>query len=253
MSKKPFKLLIVLITYNRLNYTKKTLKTLRHTIDDTTDYFIVAVDNNSTDGTQQYLRSCNERGLIDEVICNPENYYPGKACNIGYQAGLELYSDATHLMRLDNDMQLKKGWDLAIRDYFNAIPELGQLGYDHEAIEDPRADLNAMTINGKTVNPYPGCIGGPSVIRRRVWDDGLRYDETPWTNDGYENIVHEQEDYRFSKAIQEAGWLFGHMQEEFGRTFANKGNWHEYPDYYKKTMAERGYKGEYAFLWEDEK
>jgi hypothetical protein len=40
-------------------------------------------------------------------------------------------------MRLDNDMELKKGWDHTVLEYFRAIPELGQLGYDHEAIEHP--------------------------------------------------------------------------------------------------------------------
>ena len=251
MTRKPFRLLVCLITYNRLNYTQKTLKNFRHTIDDDTDYFIIAVDNNSTDGTQQYLRSCNERGLIDEVVFNPENYYPGKACNIGFNKGLELYNDATHLMRLDNDMQLKKGWDIAVRQYFEAIPELGQLGYDHEAIEHPNAPLQAMTINDKTINPYPGCVGGPSIIRRKIWDDGIRYDETPWTNDGYENIIHEQEDYSLSMSIQNAGWLFGHMQEDFGRTFANRSNWHEHKEYYQKTMRERGYKAEYPELYDE--
>jgi hypothetical protein len=59
--------------------------------------------------------------------------------------------------------------------------------------------------------------------------------------------------YKFSRQLQTDGWLVGHTQEDIGRTFANKDNWHEYPDYYKETMQIRGYKREYGFLWEDEK
>lgn len=247
------KLLVVLITYNRIKYTKRTLRNFRDTISDDTKYYLVAVDNASTDGTQKYLLEAERRGVIDKVILNPENYYPGKAANIGWEAGLKEFQDAQFLMRLDNDMQLKKGWDIAFYEIFNAIPELGQLGYDHEAIEHPSANSTQRTINGKTINEWPGCIGGPCLIRRKVWDDGIRYDEIPWNNGGFENIIRDQEDYRMSMRIKEAGWIFGHAQEDFGRTFANKENWIEYPDYYRETMYKRGYRREYDFLWEDPK
>lgn len=45
----------------------------------------------------------------------------------------------------------------------------------------------------------------------------------------------------FSKAIQNQGFLTGHMTENLSRTFANESNWKDYPEYYKKTMEDRGY------------
>jgi hypothetical protein len=41
------------------------------------------------------------------------------------------------------------------------------------------------------------------------------------------------------------------MSEDFGRTFANPTNWHEYPDYYKETMYSRGYRREHSWLWDE--
>jgi len=246
------KILVCLVTYNRLDYTKRTLRNFRHTISDDTEYYMVAVDNASHDGTQVYLKNQERSGSIDKVILNPDNYYPGKATNIGWEEGLKEFPEAQYLMRLDNDMELKKGWDKAFEEYFKAIPELGQLGYDHEAIEHPKAFEMAKTINGKTINEWPGCVGGPCLIRRKVWDDGHRYNEEPWHAD-YPNIVAEQEDVKLSRRLKEAGWLVGHTQEDWGRTFANKDNWlKDYPDYYRETMAKRGYKREYDFLWPDE-
>jgi hypothetical protein len=177
-------------------------------------------------------------GRVNYIILNPDNYYPGKATNIGWEKGLELYPEATHLMRLDNDMELKEGWDTAAEDYFDKIPELGQLGLDHEAIENPKALLREREINGKKLNPWPGCVGGPNIIRRKVWDSGIRYQDLRWDDDRQSPL---QEDSGLSKAIHNQGWLFGHMTENLSRTFANQSNWSDYPEYYTKTMTDRGY------------
>lgn len=230
------KLLIVLVTYNRLAYTKRTLRALWDTIE--VPYYLVVADNASTDGTKKYLEGLPARNRADKVIINPDNYYPGKATNIGWAEGLKDYPDATHLMRLDNDMHLEKGWDTLAESYFKAIPELGQLGLDHEAIEHPKAALRVMEINGKKLNPWPGCVGGPNIIRRKIWDAGIKYPELMW-NDGRNSPL--QEDSLFSKQIKNYGYLVGHMTENVSRTFANQTNWKDYPDYYKKTMADRGY------------
>jgi glycosyltransferase involved in cell wall biosynthesis len=229
-------LLIALITHNRLDYTKKTLRYLYDTIE--VPYYLIIVDNASTDSTQDHLESLRKRKRADRVILNRENEYPGAATNTGWRLGLIDYPEATHLMRLDNDMELRTGWDTTAESYFKAIPELGQLGLDHEAIEHPQAALRVMEINGKRLNPWPGCVGGPNIIRRKIWDMGLRYPELRWDDGRHEKL---QEDARFSKLIQDNGYLTGHMTEYLARTFANPTNWHEYPDYYKKTLTERNY------------
>lgn len=230
------KLLIALITHNRLAYTKRTLRNLWRTIE--VPYYLVIVDNASDDGTQEYLNKLVERNRADKVILNADNYYPGKATNIGWEEGLKEYPSASHLMRLDNDMDFKPGWDITALSYFEAIPELGQLGLDHEAIEHPKARLREIEINGKILNPWPGCVGGPNIIQRRLWDAGVRYLELRW-DDGRNSPL--QEDSQFSRAIQGMGYLTGHMIENLSRTFANETNWSDYPEYYRKTLAERGY------------
>ena len=230
------KLLIVVITFNRLAYTKKTLRYLWDTIQ--VPYYLIVVDNNSDDGTKEYLKTLEGRNKVDLVIYNKENLYPGAATNIGWETGIKLFPEATHLMRLDNDMELKAGWDIAAESYFKAIPELGQLGLDHEAIETPKAVLREMYINGKCLNPWPGCVGGPNIIPREVFDAGMRYEPYKW-NDGRKSAL--QEDSKFSRLIQYHGYLSGHMTEPLARTFANKDNWSDYPEYYKKTMLDRGY------------
>lgn len=244
------KLVVALITYNRKEYSQRTLKDFFLTVK--VPYHLVIIDNNSTDGTQQWLTT--DLPLRKEnitVILNPENYYPGKACNIAWQEGLKKFPEATHLMRLDNDMHLEDGWDSVVENYFETIPELGQVGLDHSAIENPDAEKAEQTFNGLGLNPWPGNVGGPNVISRAVWDKGLRYDETRWQHFGTDKPT-PQEDCKFSMAIQQAGFLMGHITEKIAWTFANQENWNEYPEYYKKTMSERGYRNQFSHLWEDE-
>lgn len=225
------KLLIVMITFNRLEYTKRTLMSLWDTID--LPYYLVVVDNASTDGTVEYLKRHEKRNKIDKVIFNPENYYPGKACNIGWTEGLKDYPQATHLMRLDNDMHFEKGWDLKAQEYFQKIDRMGQLGLDFDGGENKPP----VPYSGMWLIEFPGCVGGPNILKREIFDQGIRYDESPW--EGSRSKV--QEDSRLSRRIKELGYLVGHMDERLSWTFANMSNWHEYPGYYRKTLYDRGY------------
>jgi glycosyltransferase involved in cell wall biosynthesis len=220
------KLLIVVITHNRLEYTKRTLKSIEETIQ--VPHEIVVVDNASTDGTQAWLLDNWSRYLF-----NPDNRYPGAACNMGWSFGLDLMPDATHLMRCDNDMEFKKGWDLKAEEYFRKIDRLGQLGLDFDGGENKVPEF----YNGMGLVEWPGCVGGPCIIRREIWDAGHRYDETPW--EGSRSKI--QEDSRFSRKLKDDGWLVGHMDERLSWTFADESNWKDYPEYYKKTFYDRGY------------
>lgn len=225
------KLLICFITHNRLAYTQRTLKTLWDTIE--VPYYLIAVDNASTDGTAGYLRRLVIRGRLNHVIVNNQNYYPGKACNIGWAKGLEAYPQATHLMRLDNDMHFEKGWDLKAEEYFTRIDRLGQLGLDYDGGENKTPQY----YNGLGLVEWPGCVGGPCIVRRSIFDAGTRYDEAPW--EGSRSKL--QEDARFSRLVKNDGWLVGHMDERLSWTFANESNWADYPEYYEKTFYDRGY------------
>lgn len=231
------KILIVMICHNRLKYSKRTAMMVHGTI--SSPYKLVVVDNASDDGTQKWIKQQHKIKMIDGYILNEENRYPGAAANQGWEYGLkEIMPDADYLMRLDNDMWLNLGWDLKAEEYFKAMPSLGQLGIDNDAIKDPRAKLREITIKGKTLNTWPGSVGGPCIIPRAVWDGGARYDEMRW-DDGRNSKL--QEDSAFSRRLLDHGYMVGHMTERMAFTFANEKNWKDYPEYYKKTFTERGY------------
>jgi hypothetical protein len=81
---------ILLTTYNRLNLLKKTIDL----INDRTFYpfRILVIDNNSSDGTGEYLRYAKLVGKIYDAILMPENVGQSKALNEGF-AKIELWEN----------------------------------------------------------------------------------------------------------------------------------------------------------------
>lgn len=231
------RLLVVMICHNRLKYSKRTANFLHGTV--SVPYKFVVVDNASDDGTDKWIIQQSRIPMIDGYILNESNRYPGAATNQGWEYGLkEIMPDATHLMRLDNDMWLNLGWDLEAEKYFKKIPQLGQLGLDWDAVKDHPETL--VEYNGMKLNHWPGTVGGPCIIPKKVWDEGYRYSEEPWHNET-PGVPQMQEDSKFSHALMQKGYLTGHMEKKLSFTFADERNWHEFPQYYEKTFRERGY------------
>lgn len=74
---------IIVVTYNRLNLLKKTIKAIN--VRTRYPHRIIVIDNNSYDGTKEWLTDLLQDGLVDEVIFLSENLGLGKS----YQEGLK--------------------------------------------------------------------------------------------------------------------------------------------------------------------
>lgn len=176
----------VFVTYNRLELTKRTIESYLETV--TVPYTVWVVDNASTDGTQQWLQD-NWHGMLTGIILYPENKYPGPAVNHGWSA---VPYDATHLHRGDNDFQYLPGWCEEVERLFEDS-RIGQIGLRTDEEED-----NAI-FN----------VGGNCVIRRELYDEGLRYDEKPWE----EYPLGCSEDSFFSPKVKEMGYLWRRVEK----------------------------------------
>lgn len=209
------KLHTVFITYNRLELTKRAISSYLETV--TVPHYIWIFDNASTDGTQEWLLK-EWNYTMSGFSCAPENRYPGFATNYGWG---RMEAGTTHLHRADNDFEFLPGWCEEVERRFARNPRLGQLGLRTDA-EDEYAKHNT---------------GGNCVIRREVWDQGVRYDETPWPEirekygDGY------SEDSFFSQAVKAKGWEWARVKKPCIRNLAS-GDWHD--PYYVESYGIRG-------------
>lgn len=244
-------------TFNRLEISKRTLQSLLNTI--TGDYYLVIVDNASTDRTREWILDKDHPANLK--ILNDENLHIGGATNRGWERGLLHYPEADLLMQLDNDFEFSLGWTDKANDYFIKIPKLGQLGLNYEAIEDAPPteamkvwyDLESVgrknnvtylmesrpIINGKQILTWPGNIGGTSITRREVWDSGIRYmDHQPAPKDKNTPVICEDAVYSYD--VLKAGWFFGHATDNLGRHSIAYEDWLKDPEYYRKQYEARG-------------
>ena len=229
-------LLICVITHNRLDYTKDCLRALNENTGKDLKWRVVVVDNASTDGTQEWLQS---DGVYDHAIFNPNNRYPGAACNQGWSKGLRMFDEDenfTHLCRIDNDCKMKPGWFEQVEQAFDSFPDLGQFGLI-EMSESNEFPYKEIQSGPGSLNIGPTNIGGPNVITREVWELGVRYTETPWQHFGGPT---GQEDVRLSLDIKDLGKIFGNtttnicVEQSFTDT-------DKYYDYYCRTFSQRGH------------
>jgi glycosyltransferase involved in cell wall biosynthesis len=202
------KLHTVFITYNRLELTKQAIASYLETV--TVPYRIIVADNGSTDGTEEWLDST---GL--DLNLYGENLYPGMATNLAW-AGFT-GNDHTHLHRADNDFVFLPGWCEEVERMFED-ETIGQLGL--------------RTGEEELWNTHN--VGGNCVIPRKLWDEGLRWDETPWPKiktPGY------TEDSYFSPAVVKMGYRWTRVERPCIQPISV-----ESPEdpYYQETWAARG-------------
>ena len=203
------KLHTVFITYNRLELTKETILSYRETVH--CPYTFCVVDNASSDDTRRWLLNTGF-----DVHLLSENRYPGYASNFGWSHAPD---DATHLHRSDNDFRFLLGWSEQVEYAFQS-EKVGKVGLRTDAEDE-----------------FAHNTGGNCVIRRDLFDKGLRYDERPWpqiraeVGDGY------SEDSFFSAQVRQMGYTWTRVKQPAIQNLAS-GDWGD--PYYVESYGVRG-------------
>lgn len=209
------KLHTVFITHDRLECTKQSVSSFLETV--TVPWTLTIVDNASTDGTREWLR---DSPWATSTIWLSENMYPGYATNTGWE---HAPADADFLQRADNDWTFLPGWCDTVQQAFED-PQVGQVGL--------RTDKEECFPNGQTV---PWNVGGNNIIRRSLWDNGLRYDERPWT----ELPAGHSEDTYLSPAVEAMGYTWRRVARPC--IIGNSVESHHDPYYQRSYRARRIY------------
>ena len=208
------KLHTVFITYNRLELTKQAIASYLETV--TADHSFVVIDNGSTDGTVKWLHD-NYRFAHYAL---GENKYPGFATNFGWEKVWwgAFSREASHLHRADNDFIFLPGWCDEVERKFAENALLGQLGL--------------RTAEEELHNTHN--VGGNCVIKRSLWDAGLRYRETPWPEI---KVLGYTEDSFMSPDVKGMGFEWDRVERPCIRSIS-----FEDPEdpYYQQTWADRG-------------
>ena len=110
---------IVMLTYNQLKYTKLCISSIRKYVDKSSCEIII-VDNNSTDGTREWLK--NQEDI--KVIYNKEN----KGFPAGCNQGIEFAENNNDILLLNNDTILMPNSILNLRLALYSEEKIGATG-----------------------------------------------------------------------------------------------------------------------------
>jgi len=153
---------IIVLSWNRLHYSKITIENILKKT--TLPNQLILVDNNSSEesGVRQYLKSVKGNKHTKEVIhvFNDRNYGVAGGRNTGL-----LKASGEYLCTIDDDILVPDRWDVLMADACDKVPGLGITGVNVEPHKFP-----VRVLNGARVCPKKGNLGGACLcLPRRVF------------------------------------------------------------------------------------
>ena len=112
---------IVVLTYNNLDFTKVCLESIsKNTMD---PHEVIVVDNNSTDGTREFLLDWEKQSDMHRILFSDENV----GFSAGNNLGLRIVSGAYSVL-LNNDTEVTPGWLTALLRVLESDSSIGLVG-----------------------------------------------------------------------------------------------------------------------------
>lgn len=186
---------IVFVSYNTINLTAQLLFSIFRVLGTEQISRIVAVDNNSTDGSREMLAYFADHGLLD-LICNSKQNYHGPAINqaISHLTRMQRRgkSKSTHyIWVLDSDVILLRS-DV-INDSVRFLRErnaaaAGQFQFD--ALPEGYAHISSLLIDprkawARHIAPFDNTGAPAANFQQSLRDHGLEIADFPYRSDNY--------------------------------------------------------------------
>ncbi len=165
------KCLIIMTTHNRLEATKKSIKSIIFSLlfNDTLHYDLCVVDNHSTDGTLLYLMEL--KAIYKErisLIALDINEGKGAAANYGIFQNIDKFNSYDYFISIDNDIVVPKNCFNVLIDCSRYIkhwaliaPEYtGKPKYHHDVSTDKRYKELKLPNGYSYITKRMGIRGG---------------------------------------------------------------------------------------------
>jgi len=181
------KISILIVNYNRLDYLKGTIASIREHTE--WPFHLYIWDNDSTEeGVKDYLDKIDQKDDVT-VFHSPKNVGIWKASN-------ELISRAANVetlgfIKMDNDCIIKtQGWARKWIECCNVNKEVGMIGANIEGKKSRSADIDPLTLKGhKVFSLTREGTGGA------VYVPGRTFCSLGFYNEEYGRYGHADKDY----------------------------------------------------------
>ncbi len=208
MTAAPLRCDVILVSWNKLEYTKACLESfLQCTRAEEVDYRLLIIDNGSDREVVEYLTDFQQRHPRVELLINAENRGLVSAVNQGTRR-----STAPFICWLNNDLLFTEGWLVAMLRVAEAHPRIGLFnpsGKLHH--ETPKTFAQRIVRQprdgGAPYREVSECNGACLLVRREVIDRIGLLDEA------YASGGMDDSDY--SRRAAQAGFLCVQVNEAF--------------------------------------
>jgi GT2 family glycosyltransferase/Tfp pilus assembly protein PilF len=152
---------IVILTYNNLEYNKSCIESIKKYTEKNT-YEIVIVDNQSTDGTVDWLKKQKDLKLI----LNDKNLGFPKGCN----QGIEIADKNNDILLLNNDTIVTPNWLINLQKCLYSEKTIGAVG----AMTNSCSNNQAIPVKYNSIQEMIDFAKTNNISNASQWEERLR-------------------------------------------------------------------------------
>jgi glycosyltransferase involved in cell wall biosynthesis len=202
----PPRVAIFSLTYDRLEYTKKSFKSLEETAGFPFDHYVV--DNGSTDGTQEWLTEQFKKKKIKQIRLNEKNVGISKASNEAIEM-IKHHTPYDCIVKWDNDcIGLTKNWLTKMVEIWQSNRRIALSCYVQGLVDNPGGAVRVGygTLKGELIGVTKHLGGICHFV------DAHAYDDFKWEENSF---LHGIQDMEMSQYLLFHGWSQGYMENYY--------------------------------------
>lgn len=217
---------IILVTWNRLDLTKRMMESFWKTTD--TPFRLFIVDNGSKDGTVEWLQQFKSGSKWCQGV-ETHFFDHNRGLAMGRNKGLLMAKQYQHnwLATIDNDLEMPQSWLKKCIDVMKKNP-MYSVGVNYEGVKYPLLTKNGITFQFKS----KGNIGGGTTVFSKVLHDRIGFYSI-------EHFFYGEDDSDFGQRQRLAGYNLAYIEEmgnHFGGEFElDTGEYREFKDQCRKN------------------
>ena len=151
---------IIILTYNKLDYTQLCIDSIRK-FTNPEDYELIIVDNHSTDGTVDWLKKQDDL----KVIYNAANVGFPKGCNQGIEA-----ASGDNILLLNNDVVVTFNWLSNLNRALYSDDTVGAVG----AVTNNCSNYQQIKVSYKTIEEMLDFSRQYNKSNSQLWEQKLK-------------------------------------------------------------------------------
>lgn len=180
---------IIIRAFNRLEYTIQTIREIDR-LAGYDDYKIIVVDNASSDGTKEWLKSVEFEGYYKlKALYSDVNLGDFGGTKLGYQ---NIDDDCIYTMQWDNDcFPMNQNFLIKMVEIMDNFSNIGQLMLRRIGVGTSIQIYNLQEYNGVIFGDVPiaTCV---NMHRRKVVDDINFWVDEPNTNIYWDFVLNDE-------------------------------------------------------------